>query len=261
MDLKKGTWTPEEDRKLMAYINSYGIWNWNEMPKYAGLLRSGKSCRLRWMNYLRPGIKRGNFSMEEEETIINLHTVLGNRWSEIARRISQRTDCEIKNHWNTRLKKLVKEKAISSTAPDRELDTTSSLSFKVEDYISSPESSVLNSPTTGGDHDFDVDVVSAFLNEENYANDDSSENIHGEVVDNGSIKEENADNSMEVLFQDSWEHDPMVDNFPNKIDEDMMAMMMGVPSQQMGHYEFSVLSDSYSPDDFVDYDFWSSSSI
>ncbi|KAL0005388.1 hypothetical protein SO802_012949 [Lithocarpus litseifolius] len=79
MGLKKGPWTPEEDQVLISYIQTYGHQNWRALPKQAGLLRCGKSCRLRWTNYLRPDIKRGNFSMEEEETIIKLHHILGNR--------------------------------------------------------------------------------------------------------------------------------------------------------------------------------------
>ncbi|CAK7349975.1 unnamed protein product [Dovyalis caffra] len=109
--LKKGAWTPEEDRKLMAYVTRYGCWNWRQLPKYAGLQRCGKSCRLRWLNYLRPNIKRGNYTKEEEETIINLHETLGNRWSAIAAQLPGRTDNEIKNHWHTNLKKRLKKKS------------------------------------------------------------------------------------------------------------------------------------------------------
>ncbi|KAK6270435.1 hypothetical protein POUND7_007540 [Theobroma cacao] len=114
--LKKGTWSPEEDQKLITYITRYGIWNWNEMPKYAGLSRSGKSCRLRWMNYLRPNIKRGIFTREEEEAIVHLQKMLGNRWSAIAAMLPQRTDNDIKNYWNTRLKGRVENNLTSATA-------------------------------------------------------------------------------------------------------------------------------------------------
>jgi myb proto-oncogene protein len=78
--MRKGTWTAEEDRKLIAYVTRYGCWNWRQLPKFAGLARCGKSCRLRWMNYLRPNIKRGNFSQQEEELIITMHKKLGNRY-------------------------------------------------------------------------------------------------------------------------------------------------------------------------------------
>ncbi|KAI3667330.1 hypothetical protein L6452_42383 [Arctium lappa] len=74
-----------------------------------GVSRCGKSCRLRWMNYLRPNLKHGNFTKEEEELIIELHNILGNKWSTIAAKLPGRSDNEIKNYWNSHLRKRSKQ--------------------------------------------------------------------------------------------------------------------------------------------------------
>ncbi|CAN0908340.1 Transcription factor MYB39 [Linum grandiflorum] len=103
--VKKGPWTAEEDEKLVDFITNNGHTNWKSLPKLAGLNRCGKSCRLRWTNYLRPDIKRGKFSDDEERLIINLHSVLGNKWSRIATHMPGRTDNEIKNYYNTHIRK------------------------------------------------------------------------------------------------------------------------------------------------------------
>ncbi|RDX99287.1 Myb-related protein 306 [Mucuna pruriens] len=107
--VKKGPWTPEEDIILVSYIQEHGPGNWKAVPNHTGLLRCSKSCRLRWTNYLRPGIKRGNFTDQEDKMIIHLQALLGNRWAAIAAYLPQRTDNDIKNYWNTYLKKKLKK--------------------------------------------------------------------------------------------------------------------------------------------------------
>ncbi|KAM3293221.1 hypothetical protein ACQJBY_036661 [Aegilops geniculata] len=109
LGVKKGPWTPEEDIILVSYIQEHGPGNWRSVPVSTGLMRCSKSCRLRWTNYLRPGIKRGNFTSHEEGVIVHLQSLLGNRWAAIASYLPRRTDNDIKNYWNTHLKKKLRK--------------------------------------------------------------------------------------------------------------------------------------------------------
>ncbi|XP_031119220.1 transcription factor MYB58-like [Ipomoea triloba] len=150
--VKKGPWSPAEDLRLISFIQKHGHPNWRALPKQAGLLRCGKSCRLRWINYLRPDVKRGNFTPEEEETIIKLHNSLGNKWSKIAAHFPGRTDNEIKNVWNTHLKKRLtnkKGKGRSNNTDDDEDDDESPKNDAVSPDTPPPKDASLDaSPTS-----------------------------------------------------------------------------------------------------------------
>ncbi|KAF8089631.1 hypothetical protein N665_0501s0043 [Sinapis alba] len=134
--LRKGLWSPDEDEKLLNHITNHGHGCWSSVAKLAGLQRCGKSCRLRWINYLRPDLKRGAFSPQEENLIVELHAVLGNRWSQIAARLPGRTDNEIKNLWNSSIKKKLKQRGIDPNTHkpisqvDKDKPTTSSNDHK-----------------------------------------------------------------------------------------------------------------------------------
>ncbi|KAF7805256.1 transcription factor MYB113-like [Senna tora] len=96
-------WTKEEDNLLKKCILQYGEGNWHRLPVLSGLKRCRKSCRLRWLNYLRPNIKRGSFSHDEGQLILKLHKLVGNRWTVIAGRLPGRTANDVKNYWNCHL--------------------------------------------------------------------------------------------------------------------------------------------------------------
>ncbi|KAK3161596.1 hypothetical protein QOZ80_1BG0079120 [Eleusine coracana subsp. coracana] len=115
--VKRGPWSPEEDDLLRSYVQNHGTGgNWIALPHKAGLNRCGKSCRLRWLNYLRPDIKHGGYTEQEDRIICSLYSSIGSRWSIIASKLPGRTDNDVKNYWNTKLKK----KALAIQQPQQQ---------------------------------------------------------------------------------------------------------------------------------------------
>ncbi|KAK4422573.1 Transcription factor [Sesamum alatum] len=140
--VKRGLWSPEEDEKLIRYITTHGYGCWSEVPEKAGLQRCGKSCRLRWINYLRPDIRRGRFTPEEEKLIISLHGAVGNRWAHIASHLPGRTDNEIKNYWNSWIKKKIRKPTSNSANKVPKSDQTFQFSYTQNpqlDYLNNQE--------------------------------------------------------------------------------------------------------------------------
>ncbi|XP_050376259.1 transcription factor MYB62-like [Argentina anserina] len=117
-ELRRGPWTLEEDTLLIQYIARHGEGRWNLLANRAGLRRTGKSCRLRWLNYLKPDVKRGNLTVEEQLLILDLHSKWGNRWSKIAQYLPGRTDNEIKNYWRTRVQKQARHLKIDTNSAE-----------------------------------------------------------------------------------------------------------------------------------------------
>ncbi|PIN13463.1 Transcription factor, Myb superfamily [Handroanthus impetiginosus] len=159
--IRRGAWTAEEDKILVDFITQNGHGTWRNLPKLAGLPRCGKSCRLRWTNYLRPDIRRDPFSPNEENTIIHLHSTLGNKWAAIASHLPGRTDNDIKNLWNSHLRKrlssnVINQTSTSSKSVDTKCDFPSACQnenvrrLEDEPCLASPQM-LLNEPSEG-DH-------------------------------------------------------------------------------------------------------------
>ncbi|KAG2284302.1 hypothetical protein Bca52824_055522 [Brassica carinata] len=179
--IRKGAWTPEEDQRLIAYVQLHGESGWRTLPEKAGLKRCGKSCRLRWANYLKPDIKRGEFTPEEDDTIIKLHALMGNKWAAIATSLAGRTDNEIKNYWNTNLKKRLTQKGLDPTT-HKPINPTDQTGFepKVHKLGSSSCARLLNHVAR------------------KYAGDLNRDLLTGIIIGNSSNIGEGSQNSVEV---------------------------------------------------------------
>nr|QCH41119.1 MYB transcription factor 7 [Dimocarpus longan] len=105
-------WQPEEDAILKAYVKQYGPKEWNlisqRMPNHL-LHRDPKSCLERWKNYLKPGIKKGSLTPEEQALVISLQAKYGNKWKKIASEVPGRTAKRLGKWWEVFKEKQLKQ--------------------------------------------------------------------------------------------------------------------------------------------------------
>ncbi|KAK4717821.1 hypothetical protein R3W88_016159 [Solanum pinnatisectum] len=205
-EMRKGPWTEQEDLQLAFYVNLLGDQRWDFLAKVSGLRRTGKSCRLRWVNYLHPGLKRGKMTPQEERLILELHSKWGNRWSRIAREVSGRTDNEIKNYWRTHMRKKAQDerklnKVSSIISPSSSFSNTSSLSSNSPDVDFTPimENNERNFYHTGGLQKKVVDHDKG-KNMKVYSMDDIWKDIE--------LSEENETKSKQIMPSPIWDYCP-----------------------------------------------------
>lgn len=94
-------WRTEEDALLRAYVKQYGPKEWSFVSQRMNtpLSRDAKSCLERWKNYLKPGIKKGSLTDEEQNLVIHLQAKHGNKWKKIAAEVPGRTAKRLGKWW------------------------------------------------------------------------------------------------------------------------------------------------------------------
>ncbi|KAK9940384.1 hypothetical protein M0R45_017048 [Rubus argutus] len=241
-EIRKGPWTEQEDFQLVCFVGLFGDRRWDFIAKVSGLNRTGKSCRLRWVNYLHPGLKRGKMTPQEERLVLELHSKWGNRWSRIARKLPGRTDNEIKNYWRTHMRKKAQEKkrAVSPSSSSSNCSSSSNIttneggaSFYDTGGVGIVASSAEKKNINGGDPGKEDDNNTTKRDQREYSLDDIWEDINLPEV-----------NSIEPVYDGSYGEEackfacPLVASPPLplswdslfKMDEDQESKNMFLPA-------------------------------
>ncbi|XP_044505310.1 transcription factor LAF1-like [Mangifera indica] len=256
---KKGFWSPDEDQRLRNYVLKHGHACWSSVPVNAGLQRNGKSCRLRWINHLRPELKRGMYTVQEEETILTLHRLLGNKWSQIAQHLPGRTDNEIKNYWHSYLKKkLGKLEEMDAYIKTQCATTTSSSDLSYESLMNHTEkSSRENNDLAKEGHKSSLPklLFAEWLSLENVHSGSSVNSGHEQVISGDGFNHHNTN-----FVQDSFTHNNLLNegsfggDFHGGFNNDLMEEMLNSGFKFEDQISGIGFVDTFSGDDICNND-------
>ncbi|XP_073303049.1 transcription factor MYB48-like [Primulina huaijiensis] len=235
VEAKKGPWTEQEDVQLVFYVKLFGDRRWDFIANVSGLKRTGKSCRLRWVNYLNPDLKRGKMTPNEEKLVLELHKKWGNRWSRIARKLPGRTDNEIKNYWRTYMRKEAQEKrkkGLSSSSLSSSISSSSSYHSKSPTVVSTPatEPKECSFYDTGG---LGILIDSGKKKTALEIEDGSKVHSMDEIFKNLDFDEANCNLPYQAMASPIWDYCP--DDSLWAMDEEESKMFMLQPMGDLFH--------------------------
>ena len=141
---KRRPWSADEDEDLKQLVGEPGIKSWVVIATRMRA-RNSKQCRERWHSHLRPTLTKGEWTPEEDQEIWDRVQEMGTKWAQIsAQYMPSRTDNDIKNRWNSIIRK--------SHAPGgREWDSEEN--EKRASFLGSTSRTQSRKNTTGGGND------------------------------------------------------------------------------------------------------------